>query len=590
MADVNVTKIPFVDGLPSSSGDQLSINWIKNGEQLNGSTSNTGDDGQLNRVPVQLQKNIITLENNQGNIVSAVNQNTDDLDSIKEALGTSAGSTVAGRVTVNEQDIALLQTAISNNDTDISTNKTDITSIKTDIGTQGPEDTIYRTVRNDLLWIKQQVGNYTGYDIDGQISDQLGSSGMKGKITSLSDAVSSQNTRLTNLEDINEAYSISDISNDVLSIRNELGQSSNAPSNGVYASIIGINQSITANNTDIQTIKTAIDITNTNTISSRVTTLEGEMTGVLSDLNDTSKGLNVRVKNLETELGDTSTSGSIVSRLNTVESETNQLISSVGTDNTSGLLKRVDYIETKIGATADDQTPSSTSILGQLSTLNTETYNNTSNIQNIQVQLGDSKNGIIQEVNSNTSNISTLKTQMNGSGSGKGDLDDIGVYKYVQNINSNEIVDVTDNSLYVRTKGAWQQLSSSVAYMIYSGTVATTSTAVDLDLTSSTGQILNRATQVSGGIQIVDAGIYEIDVDLAINKSQASSSYVITINNGSPIESATTGVITNTGSQTIKLNTVTRLSAGAQIKLTLTSSVDQSTIIDYLRVKVKPLV
>lgn len=559
MSDITVTKIPFISGgVANPDTKQLPVSWIMNREPLNGASSNIGSDGQLNRVGVQLQQNIETLESNQDILVTGINGATADIDAIKDALGTSADTTVAGRLATAEGNITTLQTSVQTNETGIATNGSDIAAIKTDVGTQSAEDSFYRTVRGDLLWIKQQIGNYDGYDINGQTADNTGSSQMKGKITSLLSSVSSQDTRLTSLEDINEAYSISDISNSVQAIRNELGSSSDAPTNGLYGSIDAMNTSITDNSSDIQGLKTAIDFSNDTSISDRVTTLEGKSSSFDTDLNDSTTGLIPRVKALETEVGDPGTQGSLVSRLTNIETETASLVSAVGSDDSSGLLKRVGYIETKLGAISDEDTPPADSILGQLSTLTTSVSNNTSNLQNLEVVVGNQSSGLVSDV---------------------------------AGLKSSSISDVEDSKMYVRTKGAWNQLSSSVAYMIYSGSLATTSTATAVDLSNATGKILNRATSSSSGITITDAGIYEIDIDLVINKTQASSTYVISALNGSTvIESATTGVVTNTGTQTIKLNTVTTLKASDVISLTLTSSTGQTTIVDYLRIKIKPLV
>ncbi|WP_457833069.1 hypothetical protein, partial [Staphylococcus aureus] len=64
MSTIDLTPLPYVNGLPDEG--QSRVNWIKNGEELTGASTKNGVDGNLNRGPVQVQKNVEVLD---GNIV-----------------------------------------------------------------------------------------------------------------------------------------------------------------------------------------------------------------------------------------------------------------------------------------------------------------------------------------------------------------------------------------------------------------------------------------------------------------------------------------------------------------------------------------
>ena len=545
MSSITLKNIPYKIGPLTDTSSQLPINWIRNGEPLNGSTSNIGTDGTLNRVPLQLQQNIEVLSDNTSTAFDKINTISLNLDTINEALGTGAGETIAGRLTTAEKEIVDIKTAQDTGNSGISSLKTKTDAIQTDIGNQEESgDTYYRTVRDDLIFIKRQIGNDAGFDINGQTVDNLGSSGMKNKIESVSQAASNQETRIIALEDIAQAFDFSSMRDGINSIRNELGASSAAPEGGVYSSITKTNDSIISIDDDITKIKSAIDITNQNTISTRTTQLEKDVKHLIDEIDDGDNGISLQVNNVIKQIGDDKTEGSIIYELNKLESSTSSVEDAVGVDDTKGLRKRTSYIESKIGKTSDDQTATEGSILSTLAKHDTSISDLTTNVQNTQLAMTD------------------------------------------------KINDATDTSLYYRTQGKWSKAASSIFFYTFAGTVDTVvDKSTDIDISKGgTLRLGNNSSQVSNGFQINDEGFYDIDIELVVAANQSSSTYNLDLINGTVVATSSSGYTQTGGKQVVRLSTMVKIGANAMFKLALTSSVAQTTTIDSLRIKVKPII
>ena len=75
-------KIPYVTNLPDDG--QTKIIWIKNGELLEGASTNHGHDGVLNATGVQIQENVEVLEVNIKNVANSLNETNATVEKLEE--------------------------------------------------------------------------------------------------------------------------------------------------------------------------------------------------------------------------------------------------------------------------------------------------------------------------------------------------------------------------------------------------------------------------------------------------------------------------------------------------------------------------
>ena len=172
---VNLLVLPYVDfnaGLPATG--QTPIQWVQNGEWLGGSTTQTLNDGELNRVGVFLQRNISVVDKN-----TQLNQTSIDaciaLVNIHEEILNAGGV-----------DLPLYDR---------------VSKIELDIGVV-PSTETYRTVRKELTFQKDMMGNYENYNFDDVLSQGNPASGMK-KLIALN--ASEIQINITDIETITDA-------------------------------------------------------------------------------------------------------------------------------------------------------------------------------------------------------------------------------------------------------------------------------------------------------------------------------------------------------------------------------------------------
>lgn len=207
MTNIVLTELPYINDVNADTAIQFPLGWIKNGEPLTGSTMIYGSDGILNRVSNQLQQNIVTLDNNNILMVDAINNISTNVDNINLTLGNTDIS-ISSRVNALEIDNTAMNNNISLNTTNIVAANTNINSVISDIGAYDSNlDSVYRTVRNDLLYIKTQIGNYTGQDNNSQLVDNNSATGMKLRLETLAQAVNNNSNSISSLQYTNNEYS-----------------------------------------------------------------------------------------------------------------------------------------------------------------------------------------------------------------------------------------------------------------------------------------------------------------------------------------------------------------------------------------------
>lgn len=107
-----------------------------------------------------------------------------------------------------------------------------------EIGEYNPEkDPKHRTIRNDIIYIKKEVGSYPGFNVDGDVDPSSTGTGLKYRVLSNQRAISMQETRITKLEDDWALSEVGQLTEEVKELRAEMGDSGLATTRSIYARI-----------------------------------------------------------------------------------------------------------------------------------------------------------------------------------------------------------------------------------------------------------------------------------------------------------------------------------------------------------------
>lgn len=188
MSTIDLTPLPYVNGLPDEG--QSRVNWIKNGEELTGASTKNGVDGNLNRGPVQVQQNVEVLDGNIVVVRNSLEQSNVRIKNVEDALGVIGDVDVVKQIGLNTSAIKVLQSDTEGLKTTSDDHGLRITHIEEDVGEYDPSrDSVYRPVREDLLWIKTELGAYPGQDINGMSIPMAPALGLKKRVIDTAKAV-----------------------------------------------------------------------------------------------------------------------------------------------------------------------------------------------------------------------------------------------------------------------------------------------------------------------------------------------------------------------------------------------------------------
>ena len=186
-----VDSLPFVDGIPEDF--QQRIGWIRNTEPLNGASTRYGNDGELNRASAQIQKNIVQVHNDLSTVGTAVETIQVDVDQIKKSLEITGSSDAIEQVYINKKNIEKHDGQILKLEEDTEKLRTDLDFLEEDVGVyDSSKDDYYRTVRDNIVWVKREIGAYPGQDINGQPKQDSPGSGMKYRLINNASAIVKQ--------------------------------------------------------------------------------------------------------------------------------------------------------------------------------------------------------------------------------------------------------------------------------------------------------------------------------------------------------------------------------------------------------------
>lgn len=394
---IELKELPFVDSAPDEGQERIS--WIKNGEEILGASTKYGNDGSMNRPIVSVFKNVEVLDENVGILKTAIETSQKDIKTIQGVLDVSGDIEALSQISVNKNDISNLKT-LTNEHTDIltGTNNT-VDKIIADIGPfNDEENSVYRTIRNDLLWIKQELGQYSGQDINGLPVVGNASTGMKHRIITNSTLLSSQGIRLSELETKFTESDVGSLTVEVGKLRDELGNKPVDFGPNIYNRLNTIDDKQTLINSDIAEIKSSIGYPENVSIITEINNNKSSIEAINNELNQ-SEGVKQRLTAIETSIGSDDIPSSIKGKIKNHTTSIESLNGIVGENTSSGLRANVSWLNQIVGTDSSGGQPSpSGSLLNKVSVIEGEVSVLNNNVQNIQVEIGNNRTGIKGQV------------------------------------------------------------------------------------------------------------------------------------------------------------------------------------------------
>ncbi|YP_010500463.1 fibritin neck whisker [Escherichia phage HX01] len=423
MADISLVDLPYVDGPPDAG--QSRIEWIKNDEEITGADTKYGSEGVMNRPIVEVQRNVEALDVNIKTIASSLNTANEDIKVIQGILDVSGDVDALAQIGQNTQDIDVIKVTVQTHASELNDLNEHIDANTDDIGVYNQEkDSVYRTVRNDLLWIKNELGQYTGQDINGVPTPGNDSTGMKRRIMTNSSVIVDHGVRLTDLETKFADSDVGSLTNEVEHLREEMGPRTSFTT-PVFSRLSGIDLTLSRQNADLDGIKQSIGYPNTTSIITTTNANSSAINDINLELNQ-SGGIKPRLTTVETAIGTDDLPTTIQGRIKLNTDAIGALNTVVGSDSSSGLRFNVSWLNNVVGVDASGGKPEPDgSLLYRTRALEGSIGEMSNDIQNIQTDVGTNATGIKGSVN-------TLNTLINGTNPNGSTVEERGILPTVK--------------------------------------------------------------------------------------------------------------------------------------------------------------
>lgn len=393
-------KIPFVDGVPDDATTQTKIIWIKNGETLDGSPDKVSNTGSLNRTGVSIQQNAVQLEQNTITHNDKINEVIDQVNLITENIDAIGDESVIKKVNQLDQDVQALTLSNTQTQNKVAQLTLSVNAQNDEIGEYDPEkDPKHRTIRNDIIYIKKEVGSYPGFNVDGDVDPSSTGTGLKYRVLSNQRAISMQETRITKLEDDWALSEVGQLTEEVKELRAEMGDSGLATTRSIYARIKILEDGSIVMQNELDAINSYIGRTSgsTSSINDRVNSLENSFSSLATQINDPVTGITAQIATINGQIGTVSVQGSIRYDIAENKRRLMDMEMILGESGDDGLQGQVAILTGDIGEDSDP-----TSIKGRLSVVEGELRTNTSALWELQGVVGNSSSGLVatsQQVN-----------------------------------------------------------------------------------------------------------------------------------------------------------------------------------------------
>lgn len=393
-------KIPFVDGVPDDATTQTKIIWIKNGETLDGSPDKVSNTGSLNRTGVSIQQNAVQLEQNTITHNDKINEVIDQVNLITENIDAIGDESVIKKVNQLDQDVKALTLSNTQTQNKVAQLTLSVNAQNDEIGEYDPEkDPKHRTIRNDIIYIKKEVGSYPGFNVDGDVDPSSTGTGLKYRVLSNQRAISMQETRITKLEDDWALSEVGQLTEEVKELRAEMGDSGLATTRSIYARIKILEDGSIVMQNELDAINSYIGRTSgsTSSINDRVNSLENSVSSLATQINDPVTGITAQIATINGQIGTVSVQGSIRYDIAENKRRLMDMEMILGESGDDGLQGQVAILTGDIGEDSDP-----TSIKGRLSVVEGELRTNTSALWELQGVVGNSSSGLVatsQQIN-----------------------------------------------------------------------------------------------------------------------------------------------------------------------------------------------
>lgn len=393
-------KIPFVDGVPDDATTQTKILWIKNGETLDGSPDKVSNTGSLNRTGVNIQQNAVQLEQNTITHNDKINEVIDQVNLITENIDAIGDESVIKKVNQLDQDVQALTLSNTQTQNKVAQLTLSVNAQNDEIGEYDPEkDPKHRTIRNDIIYIKKEVGSYPGFNVDGDVDPSSTGTGLKYRVMSNQRAISMQETRITKLEDDWALSEVGQLTEEVKELRAEMGDSGLATTRSIYARIKILEDGSVVMQNELDAINSYIGRTSgsTSSINDRVNSMENSVSSLATQINDPVTGISAQIATINGQIGTVSVQGSIRYDIAENKRRLMDMEMILGESGDEGLQGQVAILTGDIGEDSDP-----TSIKGRLSVVEGELRTNTSALWELQGVVGNSSSGLVatsQQVN-----------------------------------------------------------------------------------------------------------------------------------------------------------------------------------------------
>lgn len=423
MADITLVDLPYVDGPPDAG--QSRIEWIKNDEEITGADTKYGSEGVMNRPIVEVQRNVEALDVNIKTIASSLNTANEDIKAIQGILDVSGDVDALAQIGQNTQDIDVIKVTVQTHASELNDLNEHIDANTDDIGVYNQEtDSVYRTVRNDLLWIKNELGQYTGQDINGVPTPGNDSTGMKRRIMTNSSVIVDHGVRLTDLETKFADSDVGSLTTEVEHLREEMGPRTSFTT-PVFSRLSSIDLTLSRQNADLDGIKQSIGYPNTTSIITTTNANSSAINDINLELNQ-SGGIKPRLTTVETAIGGDDLPTTIQGRIKLNTDAIGALNTVVGSDSSSGLRFNVSWLNNVVGVDASGGKPEPDgSLLYRTRELEGTISGMSNDIQNIQTDVGTNSTGIKGSVN-------TLNTLINGTNPNGSTVEERGILPTVK--------------------------------------------------------------------------------------------------------------------------------------------------------------
>lgn len=393
-------KIPFVDGVPDDATTQTKILWIKNGETLDGSPDKVSNTGSLNRTGVNIQQNAVQLEQNTITHNDKINEVIDQVNLITENIDAIGDESVIKKVNQLDQDVQALTLSNTQTQNKVAQLTLSVNAQNDEIGEYDPEkDPKHRTIRNDIIYIKKEVGSYPGFNVDGDVDPSSTGTGLKYRVLSNQRAISMQETRITKLEDDWALSEVGQLTEEVRELRAEMGDSGLATTRSIYARIKILEDGSIVMQNELDAINSYIGRTSgsTSSINDRVNSMENSVSSLATQINDPVTGITAQITTINGQIGTASAQGSIRYDIAENKRRLMDMEMILGESGDDGLQGQVAILTGDVGEDSDP-----TSIKGRLSVVEGELRTNTSALWELQGIVGNSSSGLVatsQQIN-----------------------------------------------------------------------------------------------------------------------------------------------------------------------------------------------